>query len=255
MARPRTSTPMSRIPVLGRKHARYEIRTRYNGVGFVSAQPVRDHINELRGLGLTSASIARDAGVHIKAVRELGDGDRETSRVRVAHAIMRVDFHPNPRQEMVLSIGALRRVRALANLGWSSTHIANNAKISVEVVQMLHRCPTTGWATWSAIRDTYEALSATLATEGRPKYVRNLARARGWPAPLDWEGHDIDDPRVEVVAQPWQPKTMQELLAERRAQVAELTAAGLSAAEIADRLGVAQRTVVRDRLEVGVAAA
>lgn len=253
MPRRTTTVPTSRLPKLGRKRATYERISRYQGSARVPAAPVAEHIQSLRELGLPYASIARDAGVQLTTVYRMGRNP--STHIKIANAVTAVTHQPNPRQQSVLAIGALRRVRALAAIGWSHRIVAEHANVPVSTVLQLHATATVSWPVWSAIRDTYETLSATPATIGRPSRCRGEALRKGWPAPLDWEDHDIDDPRVMVAAQPWQPKTMQDLIAERRARVVELTEAGLSSAEIADRLGVTQRTVVRDRAEVGVAAA
>lgn len=253
MPRRTTTAPTSRLPQLGRKRANYERATRYQGTSRVPTAPVAEHIQYLRNLGLPYASIARDAGVQITTIYRMGRNPN--THIKIANAVMAVTPRPNPRQQSVLAIGTVRRVRALAAIGWSQRLVAEHASVPVSTVMQLHATATVSWAVWSAIRDTYETLSATPSTTGRPSRSRGEALRKGWPAPLDWEDHDIDDPRVHVKAQRWKPKTVREIAAERRELVAELTERGLSADEIADRVGVSARQVVRDRTYRPVAAA
>lgn len=259
MARRRTTLPTSTIPTVGRKHAAYEIATRYNGIGHIPTEQVATHIDTLTGYGLSHATIARDAGVQLSSVIRIAERLRATSKVRVATRILAVTWTPNPRQEMVLAIGALRRLQALAAIGWSQTAISDRTGVTRSVLNQLKYARTTSWETWVAIRDTYETLSATPATTGRLARVRGEALRRGWPAPLDWEGHNIDDPCVIVEAHPYEPKSrideIREAAAVRAERVAELTALGLSAKEVAQRVGITPRQVVRDRGATAVAAA
>lgn len=253
MARCNVDRPETQRQPLGPKRAKHIRNTRYNGQGTAASEPVRDHILTLQGYGLTYYAIGRDAGVGENTVQRIAVGRYNRCRISAATAIMAVTWQPNPRQVMVLAIGALRRVRALSRIGWSYPVIAEHSGVSVDVLRDLHNNRTVGWEIWKAIHDTYETLSGTPATTGRHHQTRNRATAKGWPAPLDWEGYNIDDPRVTVEAQPWEPQTYQEQLAERRTQVAQLTEAGLSAAEIADRMGVDARTIVRDRGTIAAA--
>lgn len=253
MPRRTTTVPASRLPKLGRKRATYERLSRYQGSARVPATPVAEHIQSLRELGLPYASIARDAGVQLTTVYRMGRNP--STHIKIANAVLAVTHQPNPRQESVLAIGALRRVRALAAIGWSHRIVAEHANVPVSTVLQLHTTATVSWPVWSAIRNTYETLSATPATIGRPKRCRGEALRKGWPAPLDWEDHDIDDPRVVVQAQPWTRPTAKQIAAERAERVAELTGKGLSINEIADRLGVSARQVLRDRAATGIAAA
>lgn len=248
----------SRQVPLGAKRAAYERATRYAGQPvLVDPAPAREHVLELLDLRLTVYSIARDAGVSDEVVYRLINNITNRLRVRHAHALMAVTHHPNPRQVRVLAIGAARRLRALAAIGWSWKPLAEHTGInSSSLSTIINDGRTTiTWQTWVTIRDTYETLSGTPTTGLVAERMRRTATTKGWPAPLDWEGHDIDDPRVTVVARPWEPRTAKEVAAERAVLVAELTGKGLSAKEIAGRLGVTSRTVVRDRVDLAVTAA
>lgn len=242
------SPPKSRQPRLGRKRGRYEAaRAAAAGIPtMVDPAPYRAHLTTLIGLGLPLHSIARDAGVSDHHLTNIVNGSYQRLRIRHAQAIVAVTHHPNPRQERVLAIGAIRRIQALRALGWRWSNIAAETGLPIGTLSVLASVGRTTimWSHWEAIRVAYERLSARVGTGRRAHF----------PTPLDWEYHDIDDPRVTVTAQPWKPKTAAEILAERLDKVAELTAAGLSADQIAEQLGTSQRSVERYRAKISTAA-
>jgi hypothetical protein len=243
----------------GRKHAKYEMKTRFAGMpGYVDSTPIREHIQYLVDHQLPMSSIARDAGVRYHCVLNISTGKWDTTRIRQATAIRAVDWHPNPRQQVVSAIGAVRRLRALHALGWSWHVLSLRCPLTAAVITKI-AAPAPprrhiNWDTWSAIHDLYEQLSATPAPKGQSStQARNRARKHGWAPPLDWEGHDIDDPTVIVkpsgVAK---GNGFRERADVRREEVARLTAAGLSIEQIAVRLGISKRHVVRYRPDTSV---
>jgi DNA-binding CsgD family transcriptional regulator len=91
---------------------------------------------------------------------------------------------------VVNSIGAVRRVRALAAIGYSAARIAAEAGVSERTVRMLQAGQETILARKdAAIRTAYRRLEGT--TLGPPKAG---ARRGQWPNPMAWEDHTIDDP-------------------------------------------------------------
>ncbi|MBF6416916.1 helix-turn-helix domain-containing protein [Nocardia cyriacigeorgica] len=240
----------SRAIPRGRKRSQFELRTKFPGLpGYLPAERVQAHLRELNSYGLPARSIARDSGLCDFAVRQIIDGLYPTIRTRNADALLRVGFTPNERQQRVLAIGATRRARALQVIGWPQTEIVAASTLTAAQVAALVRArrTLTDWDVWKAMHDTYEQLSGT---PGPSKSARTRAKRHGWGAPLDWEDLDIDDPRVtpETAEATWAEQRAQ-TKAERIAEVARLTDAGLSSREIGERLGVTQRQVVRDRRE------
>lgn len=233
------------------KHAAY-LRSQSQGPGRTTPARAVAHIEFLTSMGLSLHSIARDAGIHSDTIYRLHTWTKLSESI--TRAILAVDWHPNARQETVLAVGAARRLQALNVIGWSFAELANRIGVSLSRAHLIatRNQTTIIWSHWKNIHDLYETLSGT---PGPSKRAAAGARRRGWPAPLDWEGHDIDDPRVIVQAQPWKPKSAKEIAAERALVVAELTAKGLSAKEVADRVGVTPRQVVRDRGATSIAAA
>ncbi|WP_280330527.1 helix-turn-helix domain-containing protein [Nocardia wallacei] len=225
--------------------------TRFSGIpGYVPSGPIADHIETLAGFGLPLSSIARDAGCTHECVEGVLRRLWRTTRVRQATAIMAVSHRPNERQEIVLAIGAVRRLRALHAIGWTWHALsAHTPGLSASLLSQIARPGANriimSWSAWATIRDAFEKLSGTPGTQGRAKHARLAAERRDWPAPLDWEGLDIDDPRV-TAARSGPPKVTQRTrAADRRELARELLELGLSVETTAARLGVTVRQVER----------
>ncbi|WP_280245541.1 helix-turn-helix domain-containing protein [Nocardia abscessus] len=203
-------------------------------------------------MGLPLRSIARDAGVSDASIRKSLLNPRPTMQYRHAQALKGVSHKPNERQEFVLAIGAVRRLQALRMIAWSCDALAAETGLRDDYINQLTNRPPVllPYGMWKLIHDLYERLSGT---PGPSERGRTFASRYAWGAPLDWEaeGLDIDDPRVmwEPALDPPPPPapTIRELSAQRRAEVARLTEKGLSAAEIAEQIGISQRQVVRLR--------
>jgi lambda repressor-like predicted transcriptional regulator len=252
---PSVITPPSRFVPQGRKRARYEMATRFRGLpGHIPLEPVRAHVDTLHGMGLPLASIARDAGCTPATVRNIHCGVWAKVRTRHALAIKSVTHHPNPRQQVVLAIGAVRRAQALHAIGWTWRALAEHtpgvtAGAIATMTRPGHERTLCAWETWAVIRDAYEKLSGTPGPEGvSAMKARNAAKRRKWLPPLNWEDLDIDDPRVrQKRSGPPSGNGAAERRAARRRTVARLSQSGLSAEEIAARMRVSSRTIVRDR--------
>ncbi|NKR24045.1 hypothetical protein GS479_01435 [Rhodococcus hoagii] len=210
----------------------------------VDAGPVRAHVLELLSFGMNPRMIAWQAGVPDTTVRSIRDGVHQQTRVWVAERLTRVQPLPHPNQRTVLTIGALRRTRALQALGWSARDIGDRIGMEATALTALQRRTRIDYATWARIRDVYEALSAT---PGPSKIARASAARKGWLNPFEWEGYDIDDPRVTPPRSARTTADRSGARADRLEQVAELTAQGMSAGAIADQLGVSERQIQRDR--------
>jgi DNA-directed RNA polymerase specialized sigma24 family protein len=88
-----------------------------------------------------------------------------------------------------------------------------------------------------------------------------MAKAKGWPGPLAWDDDTIDDPAARPhIGAAWSDAFDEVAVlramygdpvrlrpSERAEATRRLTAAGLSAAQIAERLGCTKRSVVRQR--------
>lgn len=213
----------------------------------VPAERVRAHLQTLVDMGIAPNMIARAAGVTHSYADRILNGDYTTISTRYAALLLKVDHHPHPRQEWVLSIGAGRRVQALRAIGWDCEALAEQLDIHPSDIPRVSARPFITYEKWLRIRDGYERLSMT---RGPSKRAAANAERQKWVLPMEWEGYDIDDPRVKPKkARRTTSDEFQAKLADRKARVQELVNQGFSSREIADFLGVSYRTVERDRAE------
>lgn len=142
-------------------------------------------------------------------------------------------------QGMVSSVGASRRLQALAALGWTVDEIAEKLGTSrVSVLQLRRgRSPVMTRSVSTRVAAVYDQLSGTPGGSDR---VRAHAARAGWAAPLLWEDDTIDDPTAKPVEDKpvWKPGT-------DLGEVEHLRRCGLSLDEIGQRLGVQAESIRR----------
>lgn len=158
--------------------------------------------------------------------------------------------------------GMVRRLRALACLGYGSTELAAHMGVADCRVRLLMRAT---WAVHAAtdaqVTAAYDRLSDTPATGPYRRSIARRAAARGWLPPLAWDDDTIGDPsyteddaRATMTRTPGSDRA--DAVTELREAIAAQAAAGHSIAEIADAQKVATRTVERHLADMrrGVAA-
>lgn len=172
--------------------------------------------------------------------------------------------------QLVDGTGTVRRLQALATLGWDAPSLAPHVGVSAERVWQLRsgKHPTLQARTADAVARAYEHLSMTRRPDGREaRMCRAYAQRQRWVPPLAWDDDTIDDPDAEprtiadtdvevdevAVEEAIAGRRVTLTRAERREVVHRLTARGYSAAEIAERLGTYGRMVNRDRAKVRAA--
>lgn len=162
---------------------------------------------------------------------------------REQHRIYRKRLRENRQQPaFVPADGTIRRLRALAAIGWTNAELA--ARLHVTKIAV-------GW--WRAARyervhrDTarriaalYEQLSAVPGPSSR---ARVYARRAGWVPPLLWEGVDIDDPAAQPMRDRGRRRGRQQLV--HLDDVEFLRRSGLTREQIARRLGVEVESIER----------
>lgn len=100
---------------------------------------------------------------------------------------------------VISAVGATRRARALAALGYGARVQAEESGISEQTINALWAGKLTILAAKDALlRRAYDRLSGTLAppSPGATR-TRRLAAARGWAFPLAWDDDTIGDPDVK----------------------------------------------------------
>jgi hypothetical protein len=158
--------------------------------------------------------------------------------------------------------GTRRRLHALMRIGWSADLIGAEFDITGDAVKQWminRRVRRETAAKVAALYDRWwDAPGPSVKTAAR-------AKANGWPPPMAWNDDEIDDPRARAAAghalRRRDGVAFDEVAvelavcgyparlrpAERAEVVRRLTRAGLSAAQIAQRLDTTPRSVVRWR--------
>lgn len=233
---------------------------------YVDAEPIRDHILALRAAGISNKRLRQLCGVSHNTIQviitgrpERGTGPTKQVWRRTAEKLLAVPIPEVPHRvaadgRKVPAIGTRRRLQALVAAGYSRRYLCSRFGMDV----------TNGCRLWRDQHDLVLAATAraveTLFTElqitaGPSSRARNEGRRRKWPLPLDWDEDNIDDPAATVVPS-WTVRDRRaeqlEYIAERREEVQRLTDLGMSASEIAERLGISTRQVVRDRAGVRI---
>lgn len=240
-------------------------RRRYRMVGYgtwqplVDAESARQHIGALRAAGHSLPDIQRLARISPATVaRILYDGSNKRSeriRVEVSERILAVPVRPAPvkARSIIDATGTRRRLQALVSMGWTLTALGPRLGFHPRrLTDLLHGDQVLA-STARRVADGYRVVhTLDPAAHGVPErsiaLSRNLAAREGWHGPLAWD--DIDDPegKPETGRRPSRAKasTRPKVYADPE-RVARLTAAGKTAAQIADELGCHKRTVVRAR--------
>lgn len=238
-------------------------RRRYRLVGYGTweplrdAEPIRQHIGALRAAGYSLPDIQRKARISSATLaRLLYDGvNKQAKRIRpeVADRILAVPVTPAPLKPHTIidATGTRRRLQALVAMGWTLRALGPQLGFHPRRLTDLIHADQVLASTARRIADGYRiAQTRDPQDHGIPArsiaMARNLAAREGWHGPLAWD--DIDNPAAK-------PETLGKSRAKdgvRRvradiARVTQLTAAGLSAQQIADQLGCHKRTVVRAR--------
>lgn len=223
------------------------------------AQPVREHLDALHAAGMHDRLIAEAAGIHRRTVEAILYSGQRTVRAATARAILAV-------RPPATTVGLVRRVRALATLGWTSQEIADAAELPVHVIKQYRRAAVTYLAP-----DRVEAITRafdTLAMRTPPPApmrgrTRALAARAGWAPPLAWDDIDTDpapnlgtdtDAHIDHIAVrraiDGTPTRLSR--AERLEVIRALAPLGMSDAAIARRCMCVPDTILRDRQAHGI---
>lgn len=253
--------------------------------GLVDAEPVREHVLMLQSFGLGWKRIADLSGIGYTATATLIYGRKgSASDPRRGEVVKRMG---RDKAEKLLAIkpdlslladgarvsarGTHRRVQALVARGWSQSRICarlgiergNFWRVMMQADQVTVRVHKATAALYDELWDQEPPRS-----EHRDKiaYTRTIkyARKRRWLPPLAWDDIDtdleppvpdeeggIDEMAVELACS---GDIVRLSALERREAVSRLAAVKLSDGEIAERLHITDRTVLRIRQELGIPA-
>ncbi|MFC7929135.1 hypothetical protein [Streptomyces cinereoruber] len=232
-------------------------RSRYRRVGygtwqpFVDADPVRQHLANLRAAGYSAEVVANAIGQYVATINAIiypvGGVVRQRVRPALAEAILAVT--PESLTPALLpAAGSTRRIHALIAAGWTTCRIAQELGVRQPRVPEIARQKTVTRSVADRMSACYEKLrrlrpedhgvTATAALRSRL-----MAERKGWRDPLWWEdmGH-IDDPDFDP-ATAERELNRDELGALRREEIEHLASYGCDAETIAKRLHMHLGTV------------
>jgi hypothetical protein len=115
-----------------------------------------------------------------------------------AHAAARLMTPRTPTEGRVGALGTMRRLRALACIGWSTAAMAEKSGVSPTVIRDVQakRRSVIAAVNAEAIAGLYEAVRDRCGTS---TVAVVTAHRDGWPHPYRWDGLDIDDPAVTPI--------------------------------------------------------
>jgi len=177
--------------------------------GLLKAEPVRQHLSDLRAAGFSLQSIADASGLALSSVAALvyGVPARElppTTHVRVdtADRLLAVDAATAalPGGARIPATGSRRRLQALACLGWGTSALSTRTALTQRSLNRLLNSDvdTVTLDTAHAVATLYARLRLA-PPPGRTQLQRNAARqsaaraqAAGWRPPHAWHDINID---------------------------------------------------------------
>lgn len=213
-----------------------------NSPSIIDATPARDHLLKAQAGGVPIRTMSARTGLHPSTLQDIRSGRRTRTNRSVSARILAADTRPNRRSYVeVDATGTVRRLRALATLGWSTREIASRAGLSHKAVAQARRGAGTVHATTrDRVTAVYRALMTSTPVGRTPRqrggitHTRDLARRLGWAGPLAWD--DIDHDTAPADLEPYRA-------ASAASVTAELADLGLTPAAIAARLAVKEATV------------
>ncbi|WP_435245170.1 hypothetical protein [Streptomyces tendae] len=206
-----SSSTTARTPAVRAAKARWaRRRRRLIGYGlwdpFMPAEPVRAHLAALAEIGMPRKGVEEALGFSRDALRHVtsgtyGYGRGEKITRELGEAVL--GFWPKladfPDSASVSPLGTLRRVEALAVVGWSRAQVAARLGRSYVSFKNSLKRERISAALAKAVASAYDELwNQRPEDHGIPVWnadrVRRQAQADGFYGPLAWDDEDIDNP-------------------------------------------------------------
>jgi hypothetical protein len=181
------------------KHYRYLLNTgRFATFTKVDATEAREHLLKLRELGWTVMAMESASGVSMGQVSAIARGHYRMVRGDTARKILAVPLVPMTNHRGIDPTGTMRRIQALAWMGWPAREIAARAGTKRNTIHTL-ACRGGGRGRVSSdlarrIAAVFDELSGT---PGPEPSASAHARRLGYAPPLAWDEDTIDDPAAE----------------------------------------------------------
>lgn len=248
-------------------YGRERARARYRAIAYGTWNPRGDleavvaHIRDLRAAGVGTTAIAAAVGTgraHIQNISKAG-----TAHISRDLADRILAVQADDARAKLPPYRAERRLRALNRIGWSTRDLGERLGMPQENVSDLlaGKRQYVTRPTMARIVSLYDELHMT---PGPNRHSARIATANGYHPPLAWD--DIDDPDEDPSANV-DPNLLDEVAIARAMTgdrsvaltrpeylkaVTRLNARGHSDAEIAEKLGKADKTIERARRELGL---
>ncbi len=221
----------------------------------VDAGPAREHVRRLRAEGMSIAQIQYASGVNRTAIRVLlGEfpNRKQSAQIRQATSerLLRTRLNRGATiNGMVSNVGTLRRLHALAAIGWTKREIARRLGMQSMTVQF-GRSGEIRAVMAQQVMELYDELQHTPGPSSRSV---EYARSRGWLGPAWWDDDTIDDPlHVPEGTCTYDEKgvLIDDVALPRAVRVDLLERRGFTPDEIAERIGTKIKYVHRDKWRV-----
>lgn len=157
------------------------------------------HVAELNRSGWTIKGIAEKAGVSTTTVQRINSPTRRPARIKADVEAAVLAVQGSGQRYMTDAVGMVRRIRALATLGWSFRQIGERCGITQRSIVDINTggIKNVRPETFTAICAVYDELWDKPAPDRRDgirdRMIR-YARRNGWAPPLAWDDDSIDDP-------------------------------------------------------------
>lgn len=216
----------------GRCRFHYRARTLSGLYGYRDAGPSRTRVRALRDLGWSLRRISDQSGVSFSSVYNIATGKTRWVQPETERALLALRLERSDSQRGVDPTGTVRRVRALAWMGWPCAEVARRAGCSART---LHGLKYPGQRVSAGLAARVDAVFRELhMVAGPSNLTAGKARAAGWWPPLAWD--DIDDPGAV-------PSVGGGEAAPARGEIEHLLLAGESLEHVAARVGASFRYV------------
>lgn len=251
----------------------------------VPAGPVREHLAWLSTHGLGLRAVAAATGISLGTLtgirwgRPQKDGWGQSPSVSGKYATTILAVRPEAHLLLpgacVPAVGTHRRIEALMALGWSGAELTRRAGRPHGWLGRLRKAEQITAGSARQVAELYDELwttrpsASTQAERAMVSRTLSFAARHGFAAPLAWDDIDTDpepppvelsegEDFVDVVAIELAVSGHHQVYLtteERHMAVTQLSKAGNSDGTIARMLGVARKTIERDRSLLGLSAA
>lgn len=172
------------------------------------AAEVAQHLRRCRQAPMSVGEIARACGLRDRTLHDILSGRTRTVTGPTAAAILAVHPAPAPRHGHLFAVGARRRLRALAVMGWSNRRISGELPAALCDVQRIQSGTRVAVTPDMARRIDALYQRARVAYQG-PTQLTSIQRRshrhalrHGWAGPDLWDDDTIDDPTARPAAAP-----------------------------------------------------